>query len=227
MLDLLEIAGQTRPFVPSVISTLNPLDRIFGLKQPNGTIKCLSLSSIEIATGHMLEVSPLSSYMALNLFFLLLQLQHLLNQHSLSYIQKRLPIFGCLHLRRCVFIIPQTSLKNQSVWWVLLLEISRTCQAKWIYAWPSKYRFCYEDVKRAIWWNEDFRETLGKIYRQANNNSSSDYKDSELLLQDFINRYVDPSAASPLKSLARLAWFSLIKYNTTHKTDLLIKIFHI
>jgi hypothetical protein len=32
MLDLLEIAGQTRPFVPSVISTLNPLDRIFGLK---------------------------------------------------------------------------------------------------------------------------------------------------------------------------------------------------
>jgi hypothetical protein len=43
MLDLIEVAGQTRPFVPSVITTLNPLDRISILTQPNGTIKCLSL----------------------------------------------------------------------------------------------------------------------------------------------------------------------------------------
>jgi hypothetical protein len=35
---------------------------------------------------------------------------------------------------------------------------------------------------------------MGKIYRQANDNKSSDFKDSELLLQDFINRYVDPNA---------------------------------
>ena len=41
MMDLLEIAGQTRPFVPSVISTLNPLDRYFHSKQLSGTIKCL------------------------------------------------------------------------------------------------------------------------------------------------------------------------------------------
>ena len=56
-------------------------------------------------------------------------------------------------------------------------------------------------MKKAVWWQEDFKETLAKIYRQANDNAASDFKDSELLLQDFINRYVDPSAASPLKGL--------------------------
>jgi hypothetical protein len=61
------------------------------------------------------------------------------------------------------------------------------------------------DVKKSVWWSEDFKETLAKVYRQANNNSACDYRDSELILQDFINRYVDPSAVSPLKNLARLA----------------------
>jgi len=42
ILDLLEIAGQTRPFVPSVITTLNPLDRNSIVTQPNGTTRCLS-----------------------------------------------------------------------------------------------------------------------------------------------------------------------------------------
>ena len=42
MLDLLEIAGQTRPHVPSVITTLNPLDRNFKLIQLNGMTRCLS-----------------------------------------------------------------------------------------------------------------------------------------------------------------------------------------
>jgi hypothetical protein len=54
-----------------------------------------------------------------------------------------------------------------------------------------------------VWWNEDFKETLSKVHRQANNNSSSDYADSELILQDFINRYVDPSAASPMHPYAQ------------------------
>lgn len=54
------------------------------------------------------------------------------------------------------------------------------------------------DFKKFIWWQEDLRETVAKVYRQANNHSASDFKDSELLLQDFINRYVDPSAKSPM-----------------------------
>lgn len=57
-----------------------------------------------------------------------------------------------------------------------------------------------EDFKKFIWWQEDLRETLKKVYRQANNHHASDFKDSELLLQDFINRYVDPSVKSPMKA---------------------------
>lgn len=54
------------------------------------------------------------------------------------------------------------------------------------------------DFKKFIWYAEDLRETLGKVARQANNHHASDFKDSELILQDFINRYVDPSAKSPM-----------------------------
>ena len=48
-------------------------------------------------------------------------------------------------------------------------------------------------------WRFDFQDTISKIYRNANDNKESDFKDSELLLQDFINRYVDPNAESPMK----------------------------
>jgi hypothetical protein len=44
------------------------------------------------------------------------------------------------------------------------------------------------------------KETLEKVYRQANNHHASDFKDSELVLQDFIDRYVDPKAKSPMRS---------------------------
>jgi hypothetical protein len=54
------------------------------------------------------------------------------------------------------------------------------------------------DLKRFIWWYEDLRETLHKVHRQGNNHESSDFADSEVILQDFINRYSDPSSPSPL-----------------------------
>lgn len=58
----------------------------------------------------------------------------------------------------------------------------------------------YVDFKKFVWWNEDFKETLSKVHRQANDHKATDFKDSELLLQDFIDRYVDPNAASPMKT---------------------------
>lgn len=56
------------------------------------------------------------------------------------------------------------------------------------------------------------RETLGKVYRQANNHHASDFKDSELILQDFIDRYVDPSAKSPMKKFTTevVLWLMMI-----------------
>ena len=49
-----------------------------------------------------------------------------------------------------------------------------------------------------MWWNQDLKETLARVHRQANDHEASDFKDSELLLQDFINRYTDPNSASPM-----------------------------
>lgn len=57
-----------------------------------------------------------------------------------------------------------------------------------------------QDFKKFIWWQEDLRETLEKVHRQSNNHHASDFKDSELILQDFVNRYVDPSSKSPMKA---------------------------
>jgi transposase len=106
VLELLEVAGSTRPRIPSPIITLNPLDRIFSIIKPNGTTRCPSPSSTATDTGHMLAASPLSSYLTHNLVLLLLQLQHLLHQHPLPHLPQRLPLPGRLHLRRRIRIIP-------------------------------------------------------------------------------------------------------------------------
>jgi hypothetical protein len=79
LLELLEIAGSTRPRIPSPIITLNPLDRMLLLTQPSGTIKCLSQLSIATDTGHMLAESHPSLYYFADLVLLLIQLQHFLD----------------------------------------------------------------------------------------------------------------------------------------------------
>lgn len=61
------------------------------------------------------------------------------------------------------------------------------------------------EFEQATWWACDFMETMKKVHRQANDNKESDFKDSELILQDFINRYVDPKAASPMKPFTTVA----------------------
>lgn len=60
----------------------------------------------------------------------------------------------------------------------------------------------HSDFKRFIWWTEDFAETLNRVHRQANDHEATDFKDSEIVLQDFIDRYVDPAHKNPLKKFA-------------------------
>ena len=55
-----------------------------------------------------------------------------------------------------------------------------------------------EEMKRFIWYSADLKETLVRCHRQAYNNDASDFADSELLLQDFIRRYTDETAETPL-----------------------------
>ena len=55
-----------------------------------------------------------------------------------------------------------------------------------------------EEVKRWVWFNQDLTEVLDRVHRQSYTNSAADFKDSELILQDFIRRYTDETQALPL-----------------------------
>jgi hypothetical protein len=56
----------------------------------------------------------------------------------------------------------------------------------------NKYMLKHEHFKQLIYFQEDMKDTLNRIHRQANNHNSEDFKDSELIVQDFIRRYSDP-----------------------------------
>ena len=55
-----------------------------------------------------------------------------------------------------------------------------------------------DQMKKWIWLTADLQETLMRCHRQSFKNESSDFADSELLLQDFIRRYTDETAEKPL-----------------------------
>jgi hypothetical protein len=50
-----------------------------------------------------------------------------------------------------------------------------------------------EGVKKFIRWSIDYKETLKEVKREACNNADTDFKQAEIALQSFINRWVDPS----------------------------------
>lgn len=58
--------------------------------------------------------------------------------------------------------------------------------------WQNSYLLDSEEFKRWVYFNEDTREVLERIHRQANNHNEEDFKDSELIVQDFLRRYADP-----------------------------------
>ena len=57
----------------------------------------------------------------------------------------------------------------------------------------NRFMFNHESFKRSVYFDKDLEETLGRVHRQANNHDASDFKNSELILQDFIRRYSNPS----------------------------------
>lgn len=50
-----------------------------------------------------------------------------------------------------------------------------------------------QEVKTFIKWGIDLKETLNLLKRESTNNHPSDFKQGELALQAFINRWVDPA----------------------------------
>ncbi len=53
-------------------------------------------------------------------------------------------------------------------------------------------------MKRWTWFNCDLEETLSRCNRQSNTNTSADFKNSELVLQDFIRRHTDETSTLPI-----------------------------
>lgn len=49
-----------------------------------------------------------------------------------------------------------------------------------------------------MWYKCDLKRTLERVHRQSYFNSGEDFKDSELILQDFIRRYTDETQALPI-----------------------------
>jgi hypothetical protein len=61
------------------------------------------------------------------------------------------------------------------------------------------------EVKKWVWFDLDLRETLSRCSRQSYLNTSEDFKDSEIILQDFIRRHTDETQALPItKQNARI-----------------------
>lgn len=56
----------------------------------------------------------------------------------------------------------------------------------------NAYLLGSEEFRRWVYFNEDLRETFERVHRQANNHDEQDFKDSELILQDFLRRHSDP-----------------------------------
>ena len=54
-----------------------------------------------------------------------------------------------------------------------------------------KYLLKHDHFKRFVYFHNDLTQTLDKVHRQANNHHTSDFKDSELVMQDFIRRHSD------------------------------------
>lgn len=49
-----------------------------------------------------------------------------------------------------------------------------------------------------MWYRCDLQRTLERVHRQSYFNSGEDFKDSELILQDFIRRYTDETEHLPI-----------------------------
>ena len=53
----------------------------------------------------------------------------------------------------------------------------------------NSYLFEHPHFARFVYFQEDLKNTLNSVHRQANNHADSDFKDSELILQDFFARH--------------------------------------
>lgn len=90
-----------------------------------------------------------------------------------------------------MFLVSMAGQYTEEVQKVRLFENYCAVRARELFE-QNKFMLEHEHFKRLVWFGEDLTDTLRRVHRQANNHDASDFKDSELILQDFIRRYSDP-----------------------------------
>jgi hypothetical protein len=103
----------------------------------------------------------------------------------LRHVKNAYPIVSALFLSHMIWDY------NSDLYKVRLFENYCKVRAQELFE-ENKYLLKHPHFKPFIYFSEDMKDTLKRIHRQANNHDSSDFKDSELIIQDFIRRYSDP-----------------------------------
>jgi len=186
MVDLIDTASKLAPRVPIEAFTLNPVDPEWDDDMTYPTIE------------HGKFVYQALAFSA-NLFL-----------YSYNYNTYT----GNIRFRTMRYLFPAVNLLIfGQIYWSYKTQLTKVnlfdeyiqLRAKELVS-QNEYLFQHEDFKRFIWWFEDFKSTLARVHRQANDHSSSDFADSELLLQDFIRRYSNPQDNIPLNFRTRAAF---------------------
>jgi len=178
MIDLIETATKLAPSVPAEAFTLNPVDPEWDDDMTYPSIQYDKFVYQSAAFG-------------VNLFL------YAYNYNTFTYNLR-------FRLMRYVFPIVNLAIFGNIYWdyktqllKVNLFDEYVQLRAKELVE-QNEYLLEHDDIRRFVFWFEDLKETLGRVHRQANNHEATDFKDSELLLQDFIRRYTNPAKTFPL-----------------------------
>ena len=174
ILDLTEIAAKSAPPLPMHVVSLNPLDDEWDDQ----------MTYIKINYPWILEHVALSMGIPLSMYIY----NHNLIHYNFNY-------RGLKWLFPLVVMVQfEAVYKYYRIQLTKGLLFDEYVQARADELIAQKEHLLHSDgVKRYINWSIDYFETLKNVKREATNNSPTDFKQAELALQAFINRWVDPA----------------------------------
>lgn len=174
ILDLTEIASKSAPPMPMNVVSLNPLD-----DEWDDQMTYIKINYEWIAEHTLIKIGiPLGMY---------------IYNHNLIHYN--------FHFRGLKWFLPLVVVAQfEAVYKYYRIQLTKgllfdeyvQARADELIA-QNEHLLHTEPVKRYIDWTIDYFETLKLVKREAVNNSPTDFKQAEIALQGFINRWVNPS----------------------------------
>ncbi|CAG9328674.1 unnamed protein product [Blepharisma stoltei] len=174
MMDLIEIAGKSAPVFPVEAVLLNPMD-----DEWDDQMTYININYGWIWSHIFVHLGlPLSVYIY----------NHNLIHYNVHYraLKWFLPLVMVWQFEKC-YKYYRTQLTKG-----ILFDEYVQARADELIA-QREHLLHTDQVKRYLNWQIDYKETLNTIKREQTNNHASDFKQAELALQAFINRWVDPA----------------------------------